>query len=46
MITENGGEALFVKTDVTKATAVEALISKAVETYSRAREVRGGMSYQ
>src|SRR5437016_3192699 len=35
MITENGGEAIFVKTDVTQATAVEALISKAVETYGR-----------
>src|SRR5262249_9921849 len=28
-------EALFVKTDVTQATAVEALISRAVETYGR-----------
>jgi len=35
MITENGGEAIFVQTDVTQATAVEALISKAVETYGR-----------
>jgi NAD(P)-dependent dehydrogenase (short-subunit alcohol dehydrogenase family) len=35
MITENGGEAIFVKTDVTSASAVEALISKAVETYGR-----------
>ena len=35
MITENGGEAIFVQTDVTKATAVEALISQAVETYGR-----------
>jgi NAD(P)-dependent dehydrogenase (short-subunit alcohol dehydrogenase family) len=35
MITENGGEAIFVRTDVTQATAVEALISKAVETYGR-----------
>jgi NAD(P)-dependent dehydrogenase (short-subunit alcohol dehydrogenase family) len=35
MITEQGGEAIFVKTDVTQATAVEALISKAVETYGR-----------
>jgi NAD(P)-dependent dehydrogenase (short-subunit alcohol dehydrogenase family) len=35
MITENGGEAIFVKTDVTQATAVQALISKAVETYGR-----------
>jgi NAD(P)-dependent dehydrogenase (short-subunit alcohol dehydrogenase family) len=35
MITENGGEAIFVKTDVTQATAVAAMISKAVETYGR-----------
>src|ERR671925_2211633 len=35
MITEQGGEAIFVKTDVTQATAVEALISKTVETYGR-----------
>jgi NAD(P)-dependent dehydrogenase (short-subunit alcohol dehydrogenase family) len=35
MITENGGEAIFVQTDVTQATAVEALISTAVETYGR-----------
>jgi NAD(P)-dependent dehydrogenase (short-subunit alcohol dehydrogenase family) len=35
MITEQGGEAIFVQTDVTQATAVEALISKAVETYGR-----------
>jgi NAD(P)-dependent dehydrogenase (short-subunit alcohol dehydrogenase family) len=35
MITENGREALFVHTDVTQATAVEALISKTVETYGR-----------
>jgi 3-hydroxybutyrate dehydrogenase len=35
MITENGGEAIFVLTDVTQATAVNALISKAVETYGR-----------
>jgi NAD(P)-dependent dehydrogenase (short-subunit alcohol dehydrogenase family) len=35
MITEQGGEATFVRTDVTQATAVEALISKAVETYGR-----------
>ena len=35
MITENGGDAIFVQTDVTQATAVEALISKAVETYGR-----------
>ena len=35
MITENGGEATFVKVDVTNATEVEAMISKAVETYGR-----------
>jgi NAD(P)-dependent dehydrogenase (short-subunit alcohol dehydrogenase family) len=35
MITEHGGEAIFVQTDVTQATAVAALISKAVETYGR-----------
>ena len=35
MITEQGGEAIFVQTDVTQATAVEALISKAVATYGR-----------
>jgi NAD(P)-dependent dehydrogenase (short-subunit alcohol dehydrogenase family) len=35
IIKENGGEAIFVPTDVTQATAVEALISKAVETYGR-----------
>jgi NAD(P)-dependent dehydrogenase (short-subunit alcohol dehydrogenase family) len=35
MITEQGGEAIFVRADVTQATAVEALISKAVETYGR-----------
>ena len=35
MITENGGEATFVQVDVTSASAVEALISKTVETYGR-----------
>jgi NAD(P)-dependent dehydrogenase (short-subunit alcohol dehydrogenase family) len=35
MITEQGGAAIFVQTDVTQVTAVEALISKAVETYGR-----------
>src|ERR671911_544917 len=35
MITENGGEAIFVQVDVTQATEVEAMISKAVETYGR-----------
>src|SRR4029453_10781319 len=35
MITEQGGEAIFIKTDVSKAVEVQALISKAVETYGR-----------
>jgi NAD(P)-dependent dehydrogenase (short-subunit alcohol dehydrogenase family) len=35
MIKEAGGEAIFVKADVTKAADVEALINKAVETYGR-----------
>src|SRR5215813_8328859 len=35
MITENGGEATFVQVDVTSASAVEAFISKTVETYGR-----------
>jgi NAD(P)-dependent dehydrogenase (short-subunit alcohol dehydrogenase family) len=35
MITEQGGDAIFVSTDVTQATAVEALISHAVKTYGR-----------
>jgi NAD(P)-dependent dehydrogenase (short-subunit alcohol dehydrogenase family) len=35
MITENGGEATFVRTDVSKAVEVQALLSKAVETYGR-----------
>src|SRR5207244_7730994 len=35
MITENGGEATFVQVDVSNATAVEAMISKTVETYGR-----------
>ena len=33
MITENGGDATFVQVDVSKATAVEAMISKAMEIY-------------
>ena len=33
MITEQGGDAIFVQTDITQAQAVEAMISKAVETY-------------
>jgi NAD(P)-dependent dehydrogenase (short-subunit alcohol dehydrogenase family) len=35
MITENGGEATFVQVDVTSTSAVEAMISKTVETYGR-----------
>ena len=35
MITENGGEAIFVRTDVSQAIEVQALITKAVETYGR-----------
>src|SRR5919199_3526397 len=35
LITEKGGEAIFVRTDVSQAIAVQALISKAVETYGR-----------
>jgi NAD(P)-dependent dehydrogenase (short-subunit alcohol dehydrogenase family) len=35
LITAKGGEASFVQTDVTHATAVEALISKAVARYGR-----------
>src|SRR5205807_2072966 len=35
LITEWGGEAIFVRTDVSQAVEVQALISKAVETYSR-----------
>src|SRR4029434_5289958 len=35
MITENGGEATFVQVDVTNTSAVEAMISKTVETYGR-----------
>ena len=35
MITEQGGEAAFVHVDVTQATAVQALISQAVQTYGR-----------
>ena len=35
MITENSGEATFVQVDVTQATEVEAMISKAIETYGR-----------
>jgi NAD(P)-dependent dehydrogenase (short-subunit alcohol dehydrogenase family) len=35
MITEKGGEATYVQVDVTSASAVEAMISKTVETYGR-----------
>jgi NAD(P)-dependent dehydrogenase (short-subunit alcohol dehydrogenase family) len=35
MLTEQGGEALFVRTDVSKAVEVQALISQAVATYGR-----------
>jgi NAD(P)-dependent dehydrogenase (short-subunit alcohol dehydrogenase family) len=35
MITENGGEAIFVQVDVSRATEVEAMISKTVETYGQ-----------
>ena len=35
MIKETGGEAMFVKTDVSKTAEVEALIRKTVETYGR-----------
>ncbi len=35
MITENGGEAIGLRVDVTRAAEVEALISKAVDTYGR-----------
>ena len=35
LITEKGGEAIFVRTDVSTAVEVQALISTAVETYGR-----------
>ena len=35
MIKATGGEAIFVKTDVTKTAEVEALVKKTVETYGR-----------
>ena len=35
VITEKGGEAIFVRADVSKAVEVQALISQAVETYGR-----------
>jgi NAD(P)-dependent dehydrogenase (short-subunit alcohol dehydrogenase family) len=34
-IKEGGGEAIFVRTDVSKAKEVEALVKKAIETYGR-----------
>jgi len=35
MIRRDGGEAIFVETDVSKAAAVEKMVQKAVETYGR-----------
>jgi NAD(P)-dependent dehydrogenase (short-subunit alcohol dehydrogenase family) len=35
LITEHGGKAIFVRTDVSQAVEVQALISKAVETYGK-----------
>src|SRR5919205_664259 len=35
MIMENGGESTFIQVDVTSTSAVEAMISKTVETYGR-----------
>ncbi len=35
IIKEDGGEAVFIKTDVSKETEVEALINKTIETYGR-----------
>jgi NAD(P)-dependent dehydrogenase (short-subunit alcohol dehydrogenase family) len=35
MILEAGGESIFVKTDVSKTTDVEALVNRAVDTYGR-----------
>ncbi len=35
MIKEAGGEAIFIKTDVSKAVEVEAMVNKAIETYDR-----------
>jgi NAD(P)-dependent dehydrogenase (short-subunit alcohol dehydrogenase family) len=51
MITEKGGEAIFVRTDVSKAVEVQALISQAVATYGRlnchrtCHEYRWGIRY-
>ncbi len=35
LIQQRGGEAIFVKTDVSQATEVEALVARAVQTYGR-----------
>ena len=35
LITEKGGEAIFVRTDVSKSPEVEVMVAKAVETYGR-----------
>jgi len=35
MIKGNGGDAIFVKTDVSKASEVEAMVNKTIETYGR-----------
>jgi len=35
MIKESGGEAIFIKTDVSKALEIEVLINKTIETYGR-----------
>ena len=35
MIEEDGGQGIFVKTDVTLAAEVEALVNRAVQTYGR-----------
>jgi NAD(P)-dependent dehydrogenase (short-subunit alcohol dehydrogenase family) len=35
MIRQNGGDAIFIKVDVSKATQVEAMINKAMEKYGR-----------
>jgi NAD(P)-dependent dehydrogenase (short-subunit alcohol dehydrogenase family) len=34
-ITENGSEATFIQVDVSNATEVEAMLSKAIDTYGR-----------
>jgi NAD(P)-dependent dehydrogenase (short-subunit alcohol dehydrogenase family) len=35
MIKQKGGEAIFIKTDVSKASEVEAMVNKAIDTYGR-----------